>query len=97
MKKILVAAVWALLLLNTNVFAMERFEIITTQEMKRLLDDREAGKTNFILVNTLDEIIYLNSSIPGSISLPWSRVDKKIHRLGNDKEKLIITYCMGYR
>ena len=92
MKVIMIAATWTILLLNTTSFAMERFEIVTTQEMKRMLDARAAGETDFVLVNALDEIIFLDSSIPGSVSLPWSRVDKEIHRLGMDKEKLIITY-----
>jgi hypothetical protein len=92
MHRILSSTILVILLLNTAVFAMERFEIVTTQEMKQMLEDRAAGKIDFILTNTLDEIIYLNSSIPGSVSLPWSRVDKVIHRLGDDKEKLIVTY-----
>ena len=92
MHRILSSTILVILLLNTAVFAMERFEIVTTQEMNQMLEDRAAGKIDFVLANTLDEIIYLNSSIPGSVSLPWSRVDKVIHRLGDDKEKLIITY-----
>ena len=92
MKRILMGTVAFCLLLSATVYAMERFDIVTTQEMNQMLEDRSAGKADFILVNTLDEIIFLNSSIPGSVNLPWSRADKLIHRLGNDKEKLIVTY-----
>lgn len=71
---------------------MERFDIVTTEEMKQMLEDRAAGLTDFVLVNSLDEIIFRHSSIPGSVSLPWSRIEKVAHRLGNDKDKLIIIY-----
>ena len=92
MNKIIYVTISVLLLFNTAVFAMERFDIVTTEEMKQMLEDRAAGKTDFVLVNTLDEIIFMHSSIPGSVSVPWSRVDKVKHRLGNDKDKLLITY-----
>ena len=76
---------------------MDRFDIITTQQLKQMLDDRRLNKTDFILVNSLDEIIFRNSSIPGSINLPWSRVKESASILGEDKDKLIVTYWVGYR
>ncbi len=88
----LILSLWILLLLSSPLFAMERFDILTTNQVKQLLDDRAAGKTDFILVNTLDEIIFKHSSIPGSINIPWSRVNELIYKLGEDKNKLIITY-----
>ena len=81
-----------LLLLSSASYAMERFEIVTTQELKQMLDDRSAGELDFILVNSLDEIIYKSSSIPGSVNVPWCRVDQVFERLGEDKNKLIVTY-----
>jgi len=96
MKKILGLAL-LVLLLSIEASAMERFDIVTTSQMKQMLDDRAARKTDFIIVNTLDEIIFKHSSIPGSINIPWSRVTELGHRLGKDKDKLIILYCMGYR
>jgi 3-mercaptopyruvate sulfurtransferase SseA len=74
------------------VWALERFDIISTQELEHLLKEREAKKTDFILVNTLDEIIYRSTSIPGSVNIPWSRIDETKTRLGSDKEKLLIFY-----
>jgi len=92
MNKAIYLTISVLLLFNTAVFGMERFDIVTTKKMKQMLEDKAAGKTDFVLANTLDEIIFRHSSIPGSVSLPWSKVDKVAHRLGNDKDKLIITY-----
>jgi rhodanese-related sulfurtransferase len=77
--------------------AMERFDLITTQELERMLAQRQRGEVDFVLVNSLDEIIYRHNAIPGSVNVPWSRVDELVGRLGTDKNKLIVTYWMGYR
>ncbi len=85
-------------LLCTAAPGMERFDIITTRQLSALMDQREQGKKQFYLVNTLDELIFNHHSIPGSINIPWSRVDELAEKkLGADKDRLIITYCMGYR
>lgn len=62
------------------------------------MTERSRGEVDFQLINTLDTIIYEHHFIPGSINIPWQRV-REIgkERLGADHEKLIITYCMGYR
>jgi hypothetical protein len=72
--------------------AMERFELITTQELEQMLAQRQRGEIDFALVNSLDEIIYRHNSIPGSVNVPWSRVNELVGRLGTDKNKLIVTY-----
>ena len=71
---------------------LERFDIITTEKLETMLSDREAGRTDFILINSLDEIIFRHASIPGSVNIPWSRVDEMIGRAGEDKNKLLILY-----
>jgi len=72
--------------------AMERFEIVTTEQLEQMLADRSAGKADFALVNTLDEMVYRHCSIPGSVNLPWSQVGAYADRLGKDKQRLIVTY-----
>ena len=86
-----------LVLLSTQALALERFEIVTTLELMQLLEDRAAGKADFLLINTLDELIFKDSSIPGSINVPWCKVEETAVRLGEKKNRLIISYCMGYR
>lgn len=83
--------------LASTAHGLERFEIITTQELQQILTEREAGHLDFVLVNTLDTLIYEHHSIPGSINIPWSRVAEMRDRLGPKQDRLIITYCMGYR
>jgi len=72
--------------------AMERFDIVTTESLEALLKSRDAGQADFLLVNTLDELIFCDSAIPGSINVPWSRVDDTIERLGSDPSRLLIFY-----
>ena len=81
-----------LILTTLPLSAMDRFEIITTEQLEQMLSERKAGKSNFVLMNALDEIIYRNVSIPGSVNAPWSNIDQAINQLGNDKNRLIITY-----
>lgn len=92
MKKIIILGMWTLFLLSPQASGMDRFDIVSTSQMKQMLDDRAGGKIDFVLVNTLDEIIFKHSSIPGSINVPWSRVNELKHRLGENKSKLIIPY-----
>ena len=76
--------------------ASDRFEIVTTEELKTLLAKRERHDVDFLLVNTLETLIGNYLTIPGSVNIPWSRVDELSDRLGSDKQKRIITYCLGY-
>ncbi len=97
MKKIVVFIIMLTGLLITTASGMERFDVVTTAQIKQMLDDRADGKIEFVLVNTLDEIIFRHSSIPGSVNAPWYKIDTIAHKLSSDKNRLIITYCMGYR
>lgn len=92
MKKSILLAIAFILLGQTASLALERFDIVTTEKMKQMLDDRTAGTADFILVNSLDEIIFRSASIPGSVNVPWYSAKENGNRLGEDKDKLIITY-----
>ncbi len=92
MKKIIVIFGVFLSLFCAPAFGLERFEIISTEELEKMLVMREQGNMDFILVNSLDEIIYQHASIPGSINIPWSRVGETINRAGKDMDKLLIFY-----
>ncbi len=97
MRRILfIAAIVSCLLISPG-WTMDRFEIVTTEEMHSMVEDREAGKADFLLVNTLDELLYRHQSIPGSINVPWATVEETFYRLGNDKSVPIVLYCKGYR
>lgn len=92
MKKLSAMLFVCSLLFVTKANAMERFDIVTTAELAQMLKEREMKKADFLLVNTLDEIIFNDSAIPGSINLPLSQVDEKISVLGPDKDKSMVFY-----
>lgn len=75
-----------------NAYGLERFEIITTEDLEIKLEERAQGKTDFVLVNCLDEMVFRHSAIPGSINIPLGKTKAHIHKLGTDKSRLIIPY-----
>jgi len=86
-----------LVLQTSFVYAMERFDIVTTEQLYRMIEDRQAGRSDFLLINTLDTLIYNHHSIPGSVNIPWSAIKDSPDLLAMDKKRPIVTYCMGYR
>ena len=96
-RKVAVVAILIFFSFAATSYGMERFEIVTTQQLQQMLKERSENRLDFALVNTLDTLIYEHHSIPGSINIPWSRVSKHVDRLGEDRDRLIVTYCMGYR
>lgn len=97
MKKILFFLLFFFPLWIEPAIGLERFDIISTEEMRQLVADRAARKVDFILVNSLDEMIFRDAFIPGSINIPLGRLHRMRDKLGEDRQKLVITYCMGYR
>ena len=49
-----------------------------------------------LLVDTRPQIKYLQETIPGSLSIPDTNLDKLIGRLPIDKNKKIVTFCAEY-
>jgi len=88
-------------------FADGGYEVITTQELKELLED----KTDMVLVDTMPyESSYAKAHIPGAVQFlfpkdaidAWddAQSDGKSEEdyaqlLGDDKDRLIVVYC-GY-
>jgi len=91
--KALLALLLILVAWSAPAVAFDRFEIVTTEELREMLAARDAGNgENFLLVNTLDDIIYRHEHIPGSVSLPWPEVDTYESVLGSDKGRSLIFY-----
>ena len=49
-----------------------------------------------LLVDTRPQIKYLQETIPGSLSIPDTNLDKLIGRLPIDKNEKIVTFCAGF-
>ncbi|MBI9074568.1 MAG: rhodanese-like domain-containing protein [Desulfatibacillum sp.] len=97
MKRIVLWVMLMVYIFPFSSLAMERFDIVTTEEMHAMLKDREEGKMDFLLVNALDELLFRNEAIPGSINVPWANTEGAVHRLGDNKDRPIVIYCKGYR
>lgn len=76
-------------LLTGHVEAQD-FPIITAQQLKAKID---AGE-KLLLINPLSEIEYNNKHIPGSVNIPIQTI-LITDKLPEDKEHLIVTYCLG--
>lgn len=91
-KNLLRLGVWVLLasacLLAKSGLAME-FPEIKAEQLKAKMD---AGE-NLLLINPLSDVEFNDRHIPGSVNIPLQKV--LIAELPKDKERLIVTYCLG--
>ena len=92
MKRLIILTCILLLCGASAASALERFDIVTTEEVQQMLKNRSAGLTDLILVNCLDAMIYRHAAIPGSVNIPLGDIPANIHKLGKDKNIKIVTY-----
>lgn len=77
-----------------SVFAASKYNIITTNELKAIYG---GVSKDFVLIDALSPIEYKMSHIKGAINIPTSKFKENIASLPTDKNKKIITYCLGPR
>jgi rhodanese-related sulfurtransferase len=63
---------------------------ITRDELKAKMDRGE----DFVLVDTMAEIYYRHSHLPGAINLPADEVRERAAEVLPDKDAEIIVYCI---
>ena len=96
MRKTFWAVSLTLLLLTLNCIATfqadasAKLPIIKTDELKSIIDQNE----NFSLINVLPKVIHDAKHIRGSINIPLGKMTTS-DRLPEDKDTLLIFYCMG--
>jgi 3-mercaptopyruvate sulfurtransferase SseA len=88
---VVVSLVFSLVLLPAVAAGLERFPVISTQELEQLLARRQAGEKDFMLINTLDRIIANDATIPGSINIPVHTM-RTSQDLPADHTKLLVFY-----
>ena len=71
---------------------------ITTATLQLWLDDRGAGRRDFVLANALSAESFARKRIPGSVSLPVATIgpDTAAAVLGAAHEQPVVLYCAGY-
>ena len=67
-----------------------QFPVITSKELKAKLDTGE----KILLLNPLSDIEFNEGHIPGSVNIPIQEI-ATTGKLPQDKDTLIITYCLG--
>jgi len=75
---------------SDGVSADNKWSVITTPELKTLVDKGE----DLVLVYTMPKIFNDLRHIEGSICIPLSKL-KTSPDMPADKEKLIVFYCLG--
>ena len=65
-------------------------ETISRGELKAKMDRGE----DFVLVDTMPEMYYRHSHLPGAVNLPVNEVRERAPELLPDREAEIIVYCI---
>ena len=65
-------------------------ETISREELKEKMDRGD----DFVLIDTLAEMYYRHSHLPGAINVPADEVGERIPELLPDREAEIVVYCM---
>jgi rhodanese-related sulfurtransferase len=63
---------------------------ISREELKGKMDRGE----DFVLVDTMAEVYYRHSHLPGAINLPVDEVGERASELLPDKDAEIVVYCI---
>jgi hypothetical protein len=71
-------------------------QIVDLKEMEALVAKGQE-KGNFALVDARPGIRYKEGHIPGAISIPFPKMLDKVDKLPEDKNRLVIYYCGGFR
>ena len=64
-------------------------ETISREELKEKMDRGD----DFVLIDTLAEMYYRHSHLPGAINAPADEVGERIPKLLADRESEIVVYC----
>jgi len=70
---------------------------VTLAGLLQRLEERRAGRRDFVLVNALGAERFAEKHIPGSVNLPAPEVDEaRAARVLGDKNREVIIYCGSY-
>jgi hypothetical protein len=71
-------------------------QLASTEEMEKLVA-MGPEKGNFTLIDSRPGIKYQEGHIPGAISIPFPKMAEMKGKLPQDKNRLLIFYCEGFR
>lgn len=76
----------------TSVVAGDVFTVITSEELKAMIDRKEP---DLVLVDTRSSEEYQEAHIKGAVSIPWAKLEKNALVLNFPKESKVLFYCSG--
>ncbi len=87
------SAVFAIMLLTALFcFAAEPFAVITPQQLKAMLDNKESVT---VVIDSRSRADYDQAHIPGAKSLPLHRMTADLSQLGPHNDSKLVFYCSG--
>lgn len=76
------------------VFAETEFEIVTTEQLKAIMEEK---KKVFTLIDTRSREEYQEAHIIGALNIPEKNFDELVSLLPSDKSSLLVFYCNGVK
>lgn len=87
------AAIAAVLIALASSHAAADFAVITTDELKKYVDQKE----NMVLVDARTPQEYQTAHITGAINIPEKGFDEAAKQLPTDRKTLLVFYCNGVK
>jgi rhodanese-related sulfurtransferase len=79
--------------LPAAVFADTEFRIVTTDQLKEMIDQKQA----LVLIDSRTPQEYQEAHIKGAISIPEKKLNENKALLPEDKSSLLVIYCNGVK
>jgi len=90
---VVLAVIAAALVSLATSHAAADFAVITTDEVKKLIDKKE----NMVLIDARTPEEYKEAHITGAINIPEKGFDEASKQLPSDKNTLLVFYCNGVK
>ncbi len=84
---------FAIITLSASLFAETAFKIVSTDELKSMLDHAQPLK----LIDSRTTQEYLDAHIKGAINIPDKALQENIAQLPKDHAALLVIYCNGVK
>lgn len=80
------------LLLGVACPAISDASLITCRELHNLLQNK-ISPDEYLVINVLSRSLCADCTIPGSINIPYEKLEKKLYKVPRDQ--MLVVYCVG--